>query len=202
MATVVNMHEAKTELSRLVERALKGEEVIIARAGVPVARLTPLQRSGVRNLGQWKGRVRMADDFDFPLSEDELRSWEGSVRALLDTHTILWALADDKRLSPRVRELVQSLENDLVVSAVSAWEIAVKVGLGKLEVPPAFEEAVVEAGFAIRSIGFAECEVLRTLAPHHRDPFDRMLVAQALVDGLPIVTKDAAINEYPVQTIW
>ena len=77
MATVVNMHEAKTELSRLVERALKGEEVIIARAGVPVARLMPLHRSGVRKLGQWKDRVQMADDFDAPLSERELADWEG-----------------------------------------------------------------------------------------------------------------------------
>ena len=77
MATVVNMHEAKTELSRLVERALKGEEVIIARAGVPVARLMPLRRSGTRTLGQWKGRVRMTDDFDAPLDEDDLAAWEG-----------------------------------------------------------------------------------------------------------------------------
>ncbi|MEM9695422.1 MAG: type II toxin-antitoxin system prevent-host-death family antitoxin [Myxococcota bacterium] len=77
MATVVNMHEAKTELSRLVERALSGEEVIIARAGVPVARLMPLRRSGKRELGQWKGRVRMTDDFDAPLDGDDLSAWEG-----------------------------------------------------------------------------------------------------------------------------
>ncbi len=77
MATVVNMHEAKTELSRLVERALNGEEVIIARAGVPVARLMPLRRTGARKLGQWKGRVKMADDFDAPLSEEDLAAWDG-----------------------------------------------------------------------------------------------------------------------------
>lgn len=77
MAIVVNMHEAKTELSKLVERALQGEEVIIARAGVPVARLMPLQRPGKRKLGQWKGRVRMAEDFDAPLDNVDLDAWEG-----------------------------------------------------------------------------------------------------------------------------
>lgn len=71
------MHEAKTELSRLVERALAGEEVIIARAGVPVVRLVPVATAGKRKLGQWAGRVCMADDFDAPLSEAALAAWEG-----------------------------------------------------------------------------------------------------------------------------
>ena len=72
------MHEAKTELSRLVERALAGEEVVIARAGVPVVRLVPIAQQGRRKLGQWRGKVRMAPDFDAPLPEEELRHWEGS----------------------------------------------------------------------------------------------------------------------------
>lgn len=72
------MHEAKTELSRLVERALAGEEVIIARAGVPVVRLVPIAQQGQRKLGQWRGKVRMSPDFDAPLPDDELKQWEGS----------------------------------------------------------------------------------------------------------------------------
>ena len=71
------MHEAKTELSRLVERALAGEDVVIARAGVPVVRLVPITRHGKRRLGQWAGRVRMADDFDAPLSSEDLDAWDG-----------------------------------------------------------------------------------------------------------------------------
>lgn len=71
------MHEAKTELSRLVERALAGEEVVIARAGVPVVRLVPVAREGKRKLGQWAGQVEMADDFDAPLTDEELDAWEG-----------------------------------------------------------------------------------------------------------------------------
>jgi len=73
------MHEAKTELSRLVERALAGEEVVIARAGVPVVRLVPVVARGKRKLGQWAGRVTMADDFDAPLSDEELDAWEGKT---------------------------------------------------------------------------------------------------------------------------
>jgi prevent-host-death family protein len=77
MADPVNMHEAKTELSRLVERALGGEDVVIARAGVPVVRLVPIAARGKRKLGQWAGRVEMADDFDAPLSDEDLDAWEG-----------------------------------------------------------------------------------------------------------------------------
>lgn len=78
MADTVNMHEAKTELSRLVERALVGEDVVIARAGVPVVRLVPVAQQGQRKLGQWRGKVQMAPDFDAALSEQELADWEGA----------------------------------------------------------------------------------------------------------------------------
>jgi prevent-host-death family protein len=80
MADPINMHEAKTELSRLVERALAGEDVVIARAGVPVVRLVPVAVRGKRKLGQWKGRVTLPDDFDAPLMGEELALWEGSSR--------------------------------------------------------------------------------------------------------------------------
>ncbi len=77
MADPVNMHEAKTELSRLVERALKGEDVVIARAGVPVVRLVPLSGGVKRKLGQWAGKVWMSENFDDPLSDQDLDAWEG-----------------------------------------------------------------------------------------------------------------------------
>jgi prevent-host-death family protein len=77
MADPVNMHEAKSDLSRLVERALRGEEVIIARAGVPVVRLVPVVGRAKRKLGQWAGQVQMSDDFDAPLSGEDLDAWEG-----------------------------------------------------------------------------------------------------------------------------
>lgn len=77
MADPVNMHEAKTELSRLVERALRGEEVIIARAGIPVVRLVPVLNPAKRKLGQWRGQLKMSDAFDEPLDDEDLNAWEG-----------------------------------------------------------------------------------------------------------------------------
>jgi prevent-host-death family protein len=78
MADPVNMHEAKSDLSRLVERALAGEDVVIARAGVPAVRLVPVQQTGKRRLGQWRGKVKLREDFDAPLPEDELGLWGGA----------------------------------------------------------------------------------------------------------------------------
>jgi prevent-host-death family protein len=74
---IVNMHEAKTTLSQLVEQAEQGEEILIARAGTPVARIVGLRASARRTLGRWRGRVRMSDDFDAPLSDQDLAAWEG-----------------------------------------------------------------------------------------------------------------------------
>ncbi|MDH5676462.1 MAG: type II toxin-antitoxin system prevent-host-death family antitoxin [Myxococcales bacterium] len=77
MAKIVNMHEAKSTLSKLVEEAEAGEEIVLARAGKPVARLLPLLARAPHKLGQWRGKVRMAEDFDAPLPDDVLRDWEG-----------------------------------------------------------------------------------------------------------------------------
>lgn len=124
------------------------------------------------------------------------------MRVLLDTHALLWALQDAPDLSARAREIIGSLENEVLVSSVSAWEIAVKRALGKLEAPREVGAALDVAGFVRRLLSFEDCERLAELPHHHRDPFDRMLVAQALVDGIPIVTRDAQVARYPVQTIW
>jgi len=80
MARLVNMHEAKTNLSKLVEEAEAGEEIVLARAGKPVVRLVPVVALKRRRLGQWKGRIKMSDDFDAPLPEAELAAWEGRGR--------------------------------------------------------------------------------------------------------------------------
>jgi PIN domain nuclease of toxin-antitoxin system len=124
------------------------------------------------------------------------------VRLLLDTHALLWALDASPRLSSTVRALLEDTGNEILVSAVSAWEIAVKVGLGRLEVPDDLEEVVQAAGFLRRHITFADAGQLRALPMHHRDPFDRMLIAQALVDGIPIASADARLRAYPVQLLW
>lgn len=124
------------------------------------------------------------------------------MRVLLDTHALLWALEGSENLSELARHTISTLENEVLVSSVSGWEIAIKRALGKLDAPRELGAAIDDAGFMRRLIRFEDTEKLEALPPHHRDPFDRMLVAQALVDGVPIVTRDPWIARYGVQTIW
>lgn len=124
------------------------------------------------------------------------------MRALLDTHALIWALEGGERLSAPARELIEDPSNEILVSAVSAWEIAIKRALGRLEAPDNLLEAIEDAGFLRRTIGFGEARRLAGLPDHHRDPFDRMLIAQALEDAIPIVTCDTQIARYPVRIVW
>lgn len=124
------------------------------------------------------------------------------MRVLLDTHAVLWALEGGDRLSSKAREVIESEANEVLVSVVSAWEIAVKRALGRLTAPDDLPEAIADAGFLQRLVRFPDCTRLASLPTLHRDPFDRMLVSQALEDGIPLVTKDETIMRYSLQTIW
>jgi len=124
------------------------------------------------------------------------------VIVLLDTHTLIWALENSPRLSATARAVLVDPDNTVLASVVSGWEIAIKKALGKLEAPDDLEHAIESAGFTPRPITFADTRRIGELAQHHRDPFDRMMVAQALVDGVPIVTSDSLVAQYPIQTIW
>lgn len=123
------------------------------------------------------------------------------MRLLLDTHVLLWALADPDRLIASTRTLLEDPQHEVFVSAASLWEIAIKVGLGKLEVPDDLERAVFAVGFQALEIRFPHVRAVRTLPTHHRDPFDRLLVAQALHEDLKLVTRDARIPLYGVEVI-
>ena len=124
------------------------------------------------------------------------------MRLLLDTHALIWALEGSARLSKTARSLIEDTSNEVFVSVVSAWEVAIKKALGRLRVPDDLIEATDEAGFVRRSIGFAEARRLESLPPHHSDPFDRMLVAHALEEGTTIVTRDPDIGRYQVPIVW
>jgi PIN domain nuclease of toxin-antitoxin system len=124
------------------------------------------------------------------------------VRVLLDTHALIWALEGSRKLSKLARGTIESPQNEVLVSAVSAWEIAIKKALGRLHVPDDLIEAIDAAGFTRRALGFAEARRLESLPALHSDPFDRMLVAHALEEGAAIVTRDAAIARYAVKTVW
>ncbi len=120
---------------------------------------------------------------------------------LLDTHMLLWWLADDDRLSKKARELVADPANTLSISAATAWEIAIKQALGKVTVDGTLEEAVREQGFVLLRVTFSHAAETLMLPAIHRDPFDRMLVAQARVENLQLLTADPHILRYPANVI-
>jgi PIN domain nuclease of toxin-antitoxin system len=124
------------------------------------------------------------------------------MRLLLDTHALLWWLGDDAALGAKARETIADQSNAIFVSAASLWEIAVKQALGKLEADIAeIEQAVVDQGFERLGIEAAHVIELAGLPQHHRDPFDRMLVAQARSSDLVLLTADAQIAGYSVDRV-
>jgi PIN domain nuclease of toxin-antitoxin system len=128
------------------------------------------------------------------------------MKALLDTHAFLWWISDDPLLSSAARALIGDGESTLFLSAVSGWEIAIKMRLGRLEVQGDPEHFVFEQ-LALNNITVLPISMnhaLRTAAlpDHHRDPFDRMLVAQSQIEQLPIITADPLIARYAVEVIW
>ena len=123
------------------------------------------------------------------------------ARLLLDTHVLLWWLGDDDRLGEQARLAIADPANEAVVSAVSGWEIAIKRDLGKLKAPADLEAHVKGQGFTLLSMTFGHAEQVASLPPLHRDPFDRMLVAQAKAEGLVLVTQDARIKGYDVSVL-
>lgn len=122
---------------------------------------------------------------------------------LLDTHALVWALSAPRRLPARVAAIIRDPSTDVYVSAASTWEIAIKSALGKIDADlAAIVGAARAAGFDELPITIAHTERLRALPAHHRDPFDRLLVAQALEERLTIVSHDRVIAAYPVTRLW
>jgi len=122
------------------------------------------------------------------------------VRLLLDTHALLWAASDPKQLRAEAREALQDETNDVAVSAVTAWEIGIKQSLGKLELPKPAElwlpEVLERTGFDAVSVDLPSALHVRSLPWHHRDPFDRLLIAQAITGNYVIVTRDGQFASY------
>lgn len=122
-------------------------------------------------------------------------------RLLLDTHIFLWWRGEPARLTPEVRNRIATA--DIVfVSVASAWEAAIKVSLGRLDLPATIESGVLASGFEKLLITFSHTEHAAALPLHHRDPFDRMLVAQAKAEGLTLVTHDRLLEPYNVEVLW
>ena len=123
------------------------------------------------------------------------------MKLLLDTHAVLWWQADDSRLSAPARRAIATA--DIVwVSAASAWEVAIKAALGRLRAEEPFAVTVAADDFTELPVTLAHAARLQALPSHHADPFDRMLVAQAMVEGATLVTRDAALGAYGVPVLW
>ena len=125
---------------------------------------------------------------------------------LLDTHTLLWFVEDAAALSDRAKAVIEDLDNTPTYSIASVWEMAIKVGLGKLAMSrplyPEFARLLQERGFQQLGISYRHASEVARLPWHHRDPFDRLLIAQASVENLPIVSVDAAFDDYAVTRLW
>jgi len=128
------------------------------------------------------------------------------MKLLLDTHALLWWFTDDARLSPRVRGLIGDETNEILVSAASAWEVATKHRLGKLtgvdDAVLRFQELVAADGFTPLPISHRHGLRAGTYPVPHRDPFDRMLAAQAELESMPLVTLDAELAQFGIERIW
>ena len=127
------------------------------------------------------------------------------MRILLDTHVWLWMTSEPERLSPGALALVEDTANEVLLSAASAWEIAIKVGLGKLHLPEPpsryIPSRMQAGGVTPLPVTLAHAAAVADLPRHHRDPFDRMLVAQARLEAIPILTSDPQLGAYDVERI-
>lgn len=124
------------------------------------------------------------------------------MRFLLDTNAFIWWRDGSPRLSSPVREQIGDPENVVAVSVTSLWEITIKRTLGKLQFLQDFEEVLAEEGFDLLSIGYRHLRALADLPLYHRDPFDRVLIAQALAERIPIATADRGFAAYGVPILW
>lgn len=123
------------------------------------------------------------------------------MKVLLDTHVVLWALNDDPRLSARHRELLLDADTEVLVSAATIWEIAIKRALGKLKAPDDLQDTLTAAGCRPLPVSWQHADVAGALPAHHSDPFDRLLIAQAQVEQIKLATSDSRMSAYAVDLI-
>jgi len=128
------------------------------------------------------------------------------VRALLDTHTFFWFIEDNPRLSATAKAVIEDGTNEILLSVASLWEMAIKISLGKLSVSGPFEPYITQqlttSNIGILNISLSHVAAVVSLPFHHRDPFDRLLIAQAQVEQIPLLSVDAVFDAYTVRRLW
>lgn len=128
------------------------------------------------------------------------------MRFLLDTHTFLWAISDSGLLSKRAKSVLENLENECFLSTASVWEIVIKHSIGKLKLKRSPEKLIIEemqlGNYQSLAIQMNHVFSMEKIPQFHKDPFDRILIGQALAEGLQIITNDPLIKKYKVKTLW
>lgn len=124
------------------------------------------------------------------------------MKLLIDSHALIWMLSDVDRLPPRAKQEIVSRENQLYVSVASLWELKLKAATGKLRLPQPFYQEILLLGFDILAIELKHIDEATRLPLHHKDPFDRMLIAQALTEGMTLVSADRKAAVYEVPLLW
>ena len=124
------------------------------------------------------------------------------MKLILDTHAALWWLADDERMGVEAERQLTDATNQVLLSAAVVWEVAIKRGLGKLEAPPDLVPTLLDAGAQALAVTVDHAAAVESLPSHHRDPFDRVLVAQALAEGASLVSRDTIFASYGVSLVW
>lgn len=128
------------------------------------------------------------------------------MKYLLDTHTFLWFINDDPSLNSTAKTLIEDPVNIVYLSIASVWEMAIKVSLDKLQMPSPFsdfiDEQLVENAIILLNIKTAHTGIVATLPFHHRDPFDRLIIAQSQVEDMPVIGKDAIFDDYGIKRVW
>ena len=126
------------------------------------------------------------------------------MKQLIDTHTLLWFTMGNPRISDNLRLQIEN--NDNILSIASVWEMAIKHSIGKLNLEMSFddfvEQQIIGNGITLKKINQQHISVIAQLPLHHRDPFDRMLIAQAMVENMPIISADTIFDAYPIQRLW
>jgi PIN domain nuclease of toxin-antitoxin system len=128
------------------------------------------------------------------------------MRLLLDTHTFIWFVTDNPRLSLTAKALIEDEYNEKLLSIASIWEMAIKHSLGKLNFELPFmvfiEQQMLQNSMSLLNVQISHLNVVANLSLHHRDPFDRLIIAQAMVEQIPIVGVDKVLDSYSVQRLW
>ncbi|MGL5193550.1 MAG: type II toxin-antitoxin system VapC family toxin [Chroococcales cyanobacterium] len=128
------------------------------------------------------------------------------MRLILDTHTFIWFVMGDPRIPPDLQDRIADENNQKLLSKASVWEVAIKQSIGKLNFARPFRDVIEQQlsanGIDLLDINLAHIEIVSSLPMHHRDPFDRLIIAQGIVENIPIISADTIFDAYPIQRIW